>query len=200
MTPYENDHTRLLNRHIHDADALAEKAASWADKLATAKVEASSAEEAFLSDFTPAKARDLAEAKNRVRDFAHVVEAIESAGGPAAARASALQTAAVFSALAKGFAERIATFNRLVPVALKRLGERRAVLTEQGVSAGWIENDPAVCALRAHHGAIVDAIASATAGEVYASKRGVGYAPRTFDELYALLTAPIPQAPATPAA
>lgn len=195
MLPYENDHSRLLNRFAHDADALAEKAAAWSDHLAQAKVEAASATDAFLSDFSPGHARELADANAKVAAHSQVASTIENSGGPSEARARALKRTEVFNTFAKGFAERIVALQKLAPVALKRLGERRAALTETGIHSALIEIDPRVLALRNAGQAITDALAVATFGAKYAHKRGGDEEPRTFDQLLADLTAPLPQIP-----
>ncbi len=194
--PYSNDHTRLLDRLAHDAAAHGAKAQKWIDDLASREVEATTAEDAFVADPTPENALTLAEAKHRLADFGHAAEAVTNAGGPGEFRSRALRTPAVYAAFAKGFAERIQILTRAVPGALKRLGERRALLTEQGTPSGIIETDATVCGLRVYHDALVRNIATATFGEVYASKRGQGYAARSFDLLYSDLTQSLPQAPA----
>ncbi len=200
MSPeYTNDHVGLLNRFEQIADEHAAKAAGWFSELAKAKAEAATASERFLSDFAPANARDLAAAEARVRDLSTVTAAIAEAGGPDGARVRSLSTAAVFSAFAKAFAERVNDLERLRPPARKRLGLRRSELTEAGVHALLIERDPLVHALCEFDRAVVTQIAAATFGATYANARGANYEPRSFDALLADVTAPLPQPPPVPA-
>ena len=195
MTPFETDSTRLLEKFEQQADTLAATAAAWTDKLATAKADAVAAEERFHADFQHTTAQDLVEAQNRARNVQIAADAVESAGGPPEVRARTLRTAPVFSAFAKGFAERVAALEKLRLHARKQLGSRRAALTEAGLDYPRIENDSIVQAWGSHEASITSAMASATFGKTYSEKRGEGYKPESFDSLFAQLTAPLPQAP-----
>lgn len=197
MSAYVNDHTRLLDRLAQDADALAAKAAKWSDARANATAAVVTAQDAFTASPEPEAARDLVEAQAKVRDLTTLSTAIEDAGGPQEVRTRALKSPAVFAALAAGFRERIAVLEKLVHPARKRLAEHTARSTEAGRSFWEVQADPQVFAWRAHGEDITTALAVAKFGEAYSTRRGAGYAPEKFDDLYARLTAPLPQAPAT---
>jgi len=197
---YANDHSRLLDKLSQQADAHVAQAMQWGEQLAASKAEAETAEQAFLSDFSSSNARALAEAKNHVRDLSHLAEAVENVGGAQYVRTRYLRSPLVFSSLAKGFAERIDVLNTLVKPAAKRLGERRAAMTEAGVHFALVEADPITAVLREYGESITRALAAATFGKMYSDKRGVGHELRSFDSLFGDLTAPLPQAPSIPTA
>jgi len=199
MTPtaYENDSSRLLSNFVQKGDTIAAAAAKWFDQRAAAEANLATAEAAFVASFAPQDAGALVEAQTRLNDLSVCAAAVLTAGGPEQARADFLRTPAVFAAFAAGFAERSKVLEKLTPVARKKLGERRALLSEQGVIAPLIEVDPIVSAWRQHAESITAALAVAVFGNKYASLRGVGYAsnPKPFSDLYSTLTAPLPQAP-----
>lgn len=202
MNPNPNyvcEPSRLLCKMAQSADAEAAKATAWLDKLATAKAEAAQAEERFAADFSSDNARELVEAKDRVHNLSYIAEAVENAGGAQYARTRYLRSPLVFSSLAKGFAERIDVLNTMIKPAAKRLGERRAAMSEAGVHSALIEADPITAALREYGESITGALAAATFGKVYSDKRGVGHELRSFDSLYGELTAALPQAPSATA-
>jgi hypothetical protein len=201
MTPaqnYVNDHARLLDKMVQTADAEAAKATVWLDKLATAKAEVGQAEERFAADLTPDLARELVEATDRVRKLSCVADAIVNSGGAQYARTRFLRSTLVFSSLAKGFTEKCATLEKLTPIGRKQLGARLAVLAEEGVNFPNSYADSSVRAWRSFVESIDNALANATRGKIYADARGVNQEPKSFDSLYAELTAPLPQAPIIP--
>jgi len=193
---YVNDHTRLLDKLAQQADAHAAKAAKWFDELAAAKAEAETAETAFLSDFSPSNARDFAEAKKLVRNLTSLTEAINNAGGAQYSRLVQLRTPLVFSTFAKGFAERRDTLMKLLPPARKQLAARQSVLIESGVHHIAAEADPIFMLIEGYLRALGDAADAAAVNQTYSETRGKDREPRSFDNLYAELVAPLPQAPA----
>jgi hypothetical protein len=193
---FVTDTTRLLDRLRQQADAVAAKASGWLAKLTDAKAQLAAAEANFVDDFSADAAASVARAQSAVRDLSAVSAAIENAGGVSEVRKRALSTPAVFSSLAKAFGERVDALNKLLPEVRKRLGARRAQLTDEGVSFPEIEGDSLIVALRDFEGHLAREIAAATFAQKYADRRGEGHARRSFDELYSVLTHALPQAPA----
>lgn len=193
---FVTDTTRLLDKLSQQADADAAQASGWLVKLTDAKAKLAAAEADFLVDFATDSAAAVARAQNAVRDLSTVAATIENAGGASEARIRALSTPAVFSSLAKAFGERVEALNKLIPDARKRLGARRAELTDAGLSFPQIEGDAVVVAWRYHAASIENQIAAATFAQKYANRRGEGHARRSFDELYCLLTGALPLPPA----
>ena len=198
MTPYQNNHSDLLHRYALDADARAKLAASYSDLYAKAQIDDENAKAEFLRTLSQEGGQALATARNRRSNLSVLVEAVESAGGPKQIRETQLRTSEVFSTFAKAFAEKAREIDKLVPPALKRIAERRARLTEDGLHAGDIEADPSVRALVAYREALRLNLAEAVYSERYAAARGVSQTPQTFDQLMATLTTPLPVAPSIP--
>ena len=200
MNPYSNPSTQLLDRLAIDADAHAAKHSAWLAKLATAEAGVASAEEIFAAEPTEANATGLLEAKDRARNFQQLAEVVTNHGGPSEAKLRKLKSSAVFAAFVKAFDERIAALNKLAPVALKKLGERRASLTEDGTHFMSIERDEIVAALRAYCESVAGHVQAAIVARNYCLGRGENRTPVSFGDLYANVTSPLPQAPTIPAA
>lgn len=186
---------QTLRNLLASAKQAAAKADAFAAELDAAKAAAAAAEAQFLASLSDRDASRLAEAKRHVADLTAAVQAIENAGGATEFRRRALATPEVFDTLAAAFAERVDALNKLLPLARKKLAERRGALTEAGVSAVEIEWSPLVGAWRDHVDRITSAIADATHAKVFCERRGVNETPQTFDELFLRVTAPLPVAP-----
>jgi hypothetical protein len=197
--PYSSHQTQLLERHAQLAAEAAANAQKPSDLLAVASVDAEAAAETYLKDFSPGAADLLVQAQNRVRDIAGVVDVIESFGGPSEAKIRALSTPAVFSAFRKGFEEKIEAISKLAPGERKRLGARRAELTDAGIPAHEIEKDLVVHALVMSDLALTNHINALNESRIYAATDGVNRTPRSFETLLGELTAPLPEVPATAA-
>ena len=175
MNPsYSNTHVELVDRHRHMADARVLALAKWTDKSTEAIAEKDAHTTAFIADPSEANAVRLVEVTNRIRNLQCIEAAIESVGGRAKVREQALTTDPVFDAFAKAFTERAGAVEKQKPGALKKLGARRAELSEAAVHFTLIERDPVVCAWRDFHDALVVHLARAVFGQKFSIARGKG--------------------------
>ncbi|MEO5959498.1 MAG: hypothetical protein ABIR80_10295 [Opitutaceae bacterium] len=197
MNPYSNSHSKALETFRQRADDTAAKAAGYLDNLAVAKAELAAKEAAFVASLEPGDATALARANERVNDLTLAADAIENSGGATEARARVLDSVDTHATFAKGFGERDAAIQKLIPSARKEIGKLCAALTEEGLSAAQTETYPEIVAWRSFEASLTAAKADAIYGGVYSEKRGVGYRPEDFDTRFARLVAPLPQAPAS---
>ena len=199
---FETKNTRAAAEAEQQANAQAEQAGRWfaeqtAQRAEVAKREAACVASSWASD-------DVAEslaAQSQLRDIETVVNSLERHGGPEGVKSRALTTPEVFSTLEKGYAERAAAIEKLVPAARKALGIRYAALSEAGLPAGVILGDPIAGRLSGHNNDLTAALAAAIGGKGYCEKRGIacGGGTRPWRTLYDCLVMPLPVPPVIPA-
>lgn len=200
MNPlYSNQHSQLADRLLQMAHSHASNVSKYPEKLPGAEAEKTAAEQAFLADPSKANAGAVVEAANRVQNLRCLEDVVQNAGGREEIEKRAQRSRPMFSALEKGFEQRVAELTRHVAPTLKKLGERRAFLSESAMHSMLIERDETVLALRGYHEALVGQIATAEFSRNYCRKQGEGYAHETIPDLYGRLTQPFPTAPTTDA-
>lgn len=191
---YENNQTRTLAKIIELADAARSKANAYIRDAVDAKEKHTQATIMFLGTLNPEHGCELARLSAEARAAAELATVIEDHGGPAGARIRALSRSEVYDLLYEAFKNREAEIKGLGGPIRKLLARRRAELTEEGVSGLLIEVDPEVVRLRSALSAIDDAWRAALCNANYCEQKPTRY-DRTFDQLYAELTAPLPSAP-----
>lgn len=205
-TPFDCPAIRELSGFVREADAA--KAAHiaavkrWSELHTAAKAALEAAEAAFLVSLDAPAAAALADASDTLRKVSIAAAVVEKAGDPEALRQKSLARAEVFAALSAGYADRQAALVGLKKAAndfyLLRIAD---VMEETGVADLLaIEASGRVRDARDLVDRIEGDAQTALVARNYAKVCGVGCAPRPFDELHALLAAPLPVIPDAPAA
>lgn len=196
--PFTCPETNELEKLRASADETRANAARWIDELESARAAHQAIEARFLATLTPANAKAHAETAAKLRDLAGVVGTLEAAGGPDKLRRNVLAAPEAFALFTAGFDARLAALESLKKAALRLLAERRSAVTLAGVAHSvLVDAEPSV---REIANGIVAAVESdfhaALAARNYAAASGVNCTPRSFEELFSLLVAPLPALPA----
>lgn len=196
MSAYSDQNTQLLDRYVIDANALAAEGDAWLTKHVEAQAEFESEKSTFLDRLTKPIAENLIRAQDKLRACSTVADIIAEAGGPAAIRARELDKQPVWLALAKGLHARRTVLERMKTTGLKELAHVVHALTETGTLAPLVELDHRVLAWRAHVNALTTDSQSALENANHCQACGKGRPAKSFDNLYAILVAPLPVPPA----
>lgn len=187
-----------LAKIVADADKLHADAARWPAMLAQAKASQSAAEAAFLASLDTAAAHALAEAARDVHALTPAVEAVARAGGPDAMRRRALSAPEVFAIFSAGFAKRHEELEKLKrPARVLFAAHASAAAVATGADLSALVGLNMTPGMREARALLDDIEAQAQAALV---ARNVTAAPdkhprRSFDELLAELSAPLPVVP-----
>ena len=203
--PFDSPAVQELAGFVREADAAkAARAAAisrWSEVQTSAKATLDAAEAAFLISLDAPAAAALADASDTLHKVSIAAAVVERAGDPEIPRQKLLARAEVFAALSAGYADRQAALAELKKAANAFYYSRIAdVIEETGVTDLLaVEASGRVREARD----LVDRVESlahqALVARNYAEARGVSCTPRPFDELHALLVAPLPVVPDSPA-
>lgn len=189
---FENDDTRLLDRALIDAERAEQTAEKWRTDFAAAKVAVTQAESAFLGTLGTDQAQELAQRAQAVRNLSVVVAALEDAGGASEARLRQLNNRPNYDTLGRGLTAKSAAITALIKPQRVELGERRKILTEEGVDFRLIETDGEVRRIGLVIAGVENLIREADEAAAWCRRWDHTTTDRSFDDLHEILTRPLP--------
>lgn len=193
-----------LSEHVRKADAIAANAARWSDLRTQARAALTAAETSFVRTLDASGAAALSDAEATLHKVQLAAALVENSGGPDVFREQALNTPEAFALLASGFTKKLEAVTALKKAATAHIGNVTAAALTSGevtvtsiVSAAGLDGSPSIRAARE----LVEIVDRAFLDVTYAQSNAEGRAKgqnvqrRTLEELFALLTSPLPVVP-----
>jgi hypothetical protein len=195
---YRNSHTDHLDsikRHVETT--VVAPAAAFAAQPADLQTQLDATIAEFTATPSKTNGEEVIRLQHELRDATTLAVAIENVGGSSEIRLRELRTPEVFAVFVDAFAEKVELLKKLTVPGLRKLGQRRLALTENGMHSGMIELDAVVRAWLSYIEFVRAALADAVFGARYCVAQGKEFQSMSFDQLYASVTTAIPVPPSS---